>query len=336
MKQDEASSLEMSDADLTIWSNKDYWSAQEAIQLALGAYPFGEPTHHAKRYIDAAIGAGWRYASPLAWLWWGERNNVPFTIDWWLVVSPQGPIGYDGRHFCLLRKEILSPEYTKRERELIIEWARKPYWTKREAIDLSLNFAPFTTDGWQGDAPETGATIREREDRFLIFDRALELGEIKEKAAPAEYLNWLSDKGYYVSLAWRRCFELAIEQPIDGEQTNQFERSKLEELQLLLTAKDEQIAALESELRQKQSGIDRGTERSALNQRLNTLQKILAAMAVDAYRYSPLEKKAKAPQEIADKSIQLGCPVSQQTIRKHLRNACDEHVDAEYWSSIAL
>ncbi|WP_209097352.1 hypothetical protein [Shimia sp. R10_1] len=67
-----------------------------------------------------------------------------------------------------------------------------------------MNFDPFTTDSWRGQEPEFGNTIRERDDRFRMLGRAVEVGDISEKAAPKDYVLWLDKCGYIISEAWRR------------------------------------------------------------------------------------------------------------------------------------
>ena len=312
------------------WAYRDQWSASEAVQIAMGLSPSEKPSKRAQKFIESAQRAGWLFASPQSWFWWGERNHLPFSTEWWVAASPKGPIGYDGRHFAYLRGEMLSNQYYKRERELIGEWARKPYWTKREAIDLLLNFAPYSTEGWRGAAPETGATIREREDRFRILDRALELGEIEEKSRPKSYLEWFSDKGYYVSDVWRRAFDLPLAVPMEECAAHTKLIAELEEVRGQLQQRDVRISELEGQV-EAAVGAGKSPRNSAITQRINTLQKMFISAAVDGLGYNPVSEKSDVPQQIAAKSEELGCPVTRQTIQTHLREACDEHVDGQYW-----
>ncbi|MFD2740806.1 hypothetical protein ACFSUD_14575 [Sulfitobacter aestuarii] len=193
------------------WIYQEFWTTRNALLLALGISPdAGDAEEHLtpqKALLDRTIRDGIRSGSPEDWLWWGEKNGVSFHSDWWIAIMPRGPIGFDGQHFALQREEMLSDAYLQQERRLITKWARKPYWTPREAIDLSLNFDPFTTDSWRGEEPEFGDTIRERDDRLQMLERAVEAGDISEKASPKDYVRWLDKCGYIISKAWRRAVE---------------------------------------------------------------------------------------------------------------------------------
>ncbi|WP_108861801.1 hypothetical protein [Ruegeria sp. Alg231-54] len=320
------------------WVYQSSWSLKDAVLLALGISP--DDAGAAKELDDHSAlltrtkRSGERFGAPVFWLWWAERNNLPFHADWWLAITPERPIVFDGQHFAHRRKEILSPEYAGQERILIGEWVRKPYWTAREAIDLSLNFKPFRTESWRGNAPETGETIRERDDRFLILERALEIGEISEKAPAKDYLLWLAKRGYYVSLAWRRAVGMP---PHDGQHPDTVvENAEIiaenEKLRDMLRAKDERLSALDAKLEASSSPENSRAQKSASTTRIATLQKALIACAVDGHSYTPIQKRSDVPKQIADKAAELGCGVDQQTVRRLLKEASELHVNSNYWS----
>jgi hypothetical protein len=246
------------------WIYQNSWSAEEAVLLALGVSPDDEKAAETLEKHSACLGrmkrTGKRSGVPEFWLWVAERNHMPFHEDWWLAITPEGPIGYDGEHFAYRRREMLSVKYLQQERRLIQRWARKPYWTAREAIDLSLNFEPFA-DGWRGNAPETGETIREREDRFRILERALEIGEISKRSSAKDYLLWLKQRGYYVSHAWQRAVGIADQCP---QQPAPVELAELvaekSELQELLRVKEERLSELDAQLMLKDPKLTTSTK----------------------------------------------------------------------------
>ncbi len=320
------------------WIYQNSWSLEEAVLLALGISPedagAAQVLEDHSALLTRAKRSGERFGAPEFWLWWAERNNLAFHTDWWLAVTPEGPIAFDGQHFAHRRQEMFSAKYARQERRLIGEWARKPYWTAREAIDLSLNFNPFTTDGWRGNAPETGETIRERDDRFLILERALEIGEISEKAPAKDYLHWLAKRGYYVSPAWRRAVGMPghnnryPDKVVENTETV----AENEKLRDMLRVKDERLSDLEAKLEATSSAELSRAQKSANSTRIATLQKALIACAVDGYSYTPIPKRSDVPKQIADKAAELGCGVDQQTVRKLLKEASELHVDGDYWS----
>ncbi|WP_170519337.1 hypothetical protein [Ruegeria atlantica] len=320
------------------WIYQSSWSLEEAVPLALGISPddagVAQVLNDHSALLTRAKQSGERLGAPVFWLWWAERNNLPFHTDWWLAITPEGPIAFDGQHFAHRRKEILSPDYAGQERRLIGEWVRKPYWTAREAIDLSLNFKPFSTDSWHGIAPETGETIRERNDRFLILERALEIGEISEKAPAKDYLLWLAKRGYYVSLAWRRAVGMP---PHDSQHRDTVvENAEIiaenEKLRDMLRAKDERLSELDAKLEASSSAENCRAQKSASTTRIATLQKALIACAVDGHSYTPIQKRSDVPKQIADKAAELGCGVDQQTVRRLLKEASELHVNSNFWS----
>ena len=321
------------------WVYQSHWTLEEALLLALGSSPDAHDASETLQSHEALLArakrSGERFGAPADWLWWAERNNIPFHTDWWLAITPEGPIGYDGQHFAHHRREMLSEQYLQQERKLIGKWARKPYWTAREAIDLSLNFDPFTTDGWRVEAPETGETIREREDRFRIFERAMEIGEIGEKSPAKDYLLWLKQRGYYVSPAWHRAAGLVDQNSQQSETVKLAEMSaENADLQQQLEERDEQLKELQKKLETAPRDEDSRAHKSASTLRIATLQKALIACAVDAHKYDPRQNRSDVPKQIADKSDELGCSIIQQTVRNLLKEASDEHVDRTYWDSL--
>lgn len=318
------------------WVYQNSWSLEEAVLLALGVSPDDDKAAKVLEEHSASLSrmkrAGKRTGGPEFWLWWAESNHMPFHTDWWLAITPEGPIGFDGQHFAHHRREMLSAEYLQQERRLIGKWARKPYWTAREAIDLSLNFEPFSTDGWRGDAPETGETIRERDDRFLILERALEIGEISEKSSAKDYLLWLKQRGYYVAPAWQRAVGVAdqcLQQPDPVELAELVAENA--ELQKLLRVKDERLFELDAQLKASPSAEESRAQKSANTMRIASLQKALIACAVDGHGYTPRQKRSDVPKQIADKATELGCGLDPQTVRKLLKDASEQHVDRDYW-----
>lgn len=342
------------------WIYQSRWILEEAVLLALGVSPDDDKAAEVLDVNSALLArakrSGERSGAPGFWLWWAERNNLPFHTDWWLAITPEDPIGFDGQHFAHHRREMLSAEYLRQERRLIGIWARKPYWTQREAIDLSLNFEPFTSDGWRGDAPETGETIREREDRFRILERAKEIGEIAEKASPQDYLLWLKSRGYYVSEAWRRAVgitdqntqqadaghlsELAAENATLIRQLEE-KSARIEELEQEIEAEKpksaerlEEVSKLKKRIRQLLDGPATPSEKGALARRIEYLERTLLAAAVDGYAYDPRQLKSDAPQQMANKAGELGCPLTAQTVRKQLKESADNHVESSVWDVI--
>jgi len=359
MTDDYASLPKPSERLMQSWIYQETWSLREAVLLAQAIEPGGgdEEAALAKKaaLVKRAGRDGVALASPEDWLWWGEKNGLRFHTDWWVAVSPQGPIGYDGEHFAYSRPEMLSDAYLQQERRLITKWARKPYWTPREAIDLSLNFDPFTTEDWRGEEPENGATIREREDRFTMLKRAVEAGHISEKASPEKYILWLDNCGYIISEAWRRALGIKGRHlkslgadplnvlRLENEKLKQQLKEKSEQIAKMtkIAPRDElsqdsakEIQKLKATIRRLSEGPANPSEKGALARRTAALEKALLAAAVDGLSFDPRKTKSDVAQQIAAKSDELGCSVTAQTIRKYLLESADLHVEPQVWTAI--
>ncbi|MCA0919238.1 hypothetical protein [Pseudooceanicola nanhaiensis] len=360
MTEDRRDNSEPTEALLQAWIYRDNWSLLDAVPLALGVTPDSEEASEVLKTqtvtLENAKRAGATVGSPKYWLWWGERNGLPFHDEWWMAVTPERPIGYDGRHLAFSRKQVFSERYLRQERRLIGNWARKPFWTPREAIDLSLNFDPFTTNGWQGEAPETGETIREREDRFLVLERALEIGAISEKASPLEYILWLEARGYYVSEAWRRAVglrsenvqqaaenrsaELAAENEVLRRQLRERD-ARITELELRLRAEDtktckstDEISRFRRRIKELSEDPASPSEKGAQAKRIASLEKALLAAVVDGHSYDPRPAKCDVHRQVADKAKELDFTLSAQTVRRYLQESADVHVDQGVWELI--
>ncbi len=360
MMEDRQASAQFSEHFLQTWIYQDSWSLEEAVVLALGISPDDPNAEDAltelRALLDRARRAGKRAGVRREWLWWAERNGIPFHEAWWLAITPEGPNGFDGQHFACRRAEILSENFLRQERFLIGKWARKPYWTPREAIDLSLNFDPFTTEGWRGEAPETGETILEREDRFRILERALEINDISEKAAPRDYIHWLEDCGYYVSESWRRAVGLTVCETQNPDESRLSElASENTELQRQqeekavrvteleqnlatqkpqLTAHSDEVSKLKKKIRELSSEPENPSQKSALARRNASLEIALLAAAVDGHSYDPRSTKSDVPKQISDKAAELGCQLTAQTVRNYLKGSSDRYVERIVWDNI--
>jgi len=344
-----------SDNLLQAWIYRESWTFDEAFLLALGYSPVSaeacEVIRNHQSTVEHVKRSATLISSPRDWLWWAEKVGIKYHSDWWLAIMPEGPIGFDGSHFALLRSEMQSKKYLLQERRLIGKWARKPYWTPREAIDISLNFDPFTSNGWRGEAPETGETIEERNDRLIMFDRAFEIGDISEKAPPRDYIQWFDNCGYIVSNAWRHA--VGIGRANVGENNEEMEKDN-ERLRLELVEKSRRIHELEKsaertfkEIDSNQGGPTNRKKGRALEvnpassnnkvataNRNSSLQKALLASAVDGFGYDPRDSKSSVPSQISKKSDELGYSITAQTISKHLKECADELVASDTWAKI--
>ena len=77
---------------LQAWIYRDNWLLLDAVLLALGVSPDSEEAAGVLESqtvtLENAKRAGERVGPPKFWLWWCERNGLPFHDEWWLAVTP--------------------------------------------------------------------------------------------------------------------------------------------------------------------------------------------------------------------------------------------------------
>jgi hypothetical protein len=72
-------------------------------------------------------------------------------------------------------------------------WARKPYWTKHEAVALLLCFDPHQVI--RADSLNVPSCLqRESDDLEDLLERAIKIKELSEELIPATLLRWLESK----------------------------------------------------------------------------------------------------------------------------------------------
>lgn len=75
------------------WIYQSRWTLEEAVLLALCVSPDDNKAAEALKEHGALLArakrSGESSGTPGFWLWWAERNNLPFHADWWLAVTPE-------------------------------------------------------------------------------------------------------------------------------------------------------------------------------------------------------------------------------------------------------
>lgn len=94
-------------------------------------------------------------------------------------------------------------------------------------------------------------------------------------------------------------------------------RSVAEEAQAALASKDARIAALETAL------ADNAVSGSANTREKESLLKLVIGMAVRGYGYDPKAARSDKPKEISGDLVLLDIPLSDDTVRKYLKEGAD-------------
>ena len=168
-------------------------------------------------------------------------------------------------------------------------WGKMPYWEIDEALYLTFGICPES----DYDPPkiydkEKSPVSKKVRKLGKILRRARKVKELTDPVKPSTYVEWL--KKYQIDVP-KQLQHLAVN-------TNDGTTTKTEE----------NITPLEKPLHTKEK---------------ETLLKMIAGMAVDAYGYDPSAKRSPIPKEIADILTEHGISLDQDTVRKWLKEASE-------------
>lgn len=210
-------------------------------------------------------------------------------------------------------------------------WGRKPYWTPEQAAALAI--------GRGFGSSEAKKHLVEDDDwRRLVdqfepdrhFDRLVEAvreaqrtQELPQVILPVVFLDWARKRG----IRFPRLLEVAVGEAQAGI-------AELEDRLEALRAKIQELTRERNDLRyqvERERSRNQDTQVQApkplTTRETDTLLKMVIGMAIDAYRYDPKAGKSTVPREIADALTELGIEVSDDTVRKWLKRAADEHIE---------
>lgn len=92
----------------------------------------------------------------------------------------------------------------------------------------------------------------------------------------------------------------------------------------LLEDRNKEIEALQGEIERLTSALEAAPKDRPLGQREgDTLRKLVIGMAVAVYRYDPRAGRSDVPAQIASDLQELGLSVTDETVRKHLRESAE-------------
>jgi hypothetical protein len=176
-------------------------------------------------------------------------------------------------------------------------WVRMPFWTSREAAELSLRIEPTTANHLK-DAHPVSVRIA-RLQRHI--ERAMSVGQLPgkpERVSPVDFVCWAEKH----SIDLPRSLQFGVPRKCQ-------ERS----------AVPDETADSGNDL----GGADRGCEEPIPTRARNTLLRMILGMAIKKYRYRPNDRSGAA-RSISDDLEILGLQVSDDTVRKWLDEAVTE------------
>lgn len=246
------------------------------------------------------------------------------------------------------------------------KWAARAYWTPSEMAALSLGKHPWSLNEWTcGEYPDSWYS-NEFLERYDVFLRAAEIGELARQCPPNSAIEYLEKMGipYVTKLAetvarfrditdWASAFNVLLDwtkeenarwNKVLAEQREALKKAQANNawydvwsdkvLVLLdqLVDENEVKTARLVELEVVAARLDKqGSEVAANDNTCNqipakertSLDMMIAAMAIKGYCFDPESKRSTVPAEIAEDIAQLNYSLSNETIAKHVRGACE-------------
>lgn len=193
-------------------------------------------------------------------------------------------------------------------------WARCDFWTPKELAALSLGYDPNVIEYYAAKHRDPLDNVQIRYSRVceLAF-RSVQADNLPSRISPEVGLEWLQHKRLTVSDDLLQCVDeyLSLEKPNETEDSTCHDSTSRNSAKAYTSdycaANDNQLANPKS---QKSKNI------------------LIATLAIQGYGYDPRKKRTNIIAEIVDDIIDLGLNMTDDTVRAHLKEAC-EMVDHE-------
>jgi hypothetical protein len=208
-------------------------------------------------------------------------------------------------------------------------WAKLSYWSIEEAVALVLGRDPKHANR-KGIGPylQVSPFARLYEQTLELANRAVGVQQLTNATLPGAFLAWakrydiavpvelevaVTKYGHFIR-DWKTLHDQAAEQRDAGLQRE----SKLAEaIKILKGHIDEQQRQTKTAAKSAPEGANPPKE--ADPRELESLRKLSIGLAIVAFGYDPAERRTNTVSEIASDLAQLGIPLSDDTIRKHLK-----------------
>ena len=203
-------------------------------------------------------------------------------------------------------------------------WSRAAYWTIDEAVALSLGKQPQAVS-WDTVRPHLGSSpfAVEFEQRRMLATRAKDANQLTDANLPGFFLAWAARNRVDVPP------ELVEAVEAHGHQVADW-KSAYDEAQATISALQAQLEELTQEpVEEGAPVLAEKPEKPLINRERKTALKLIIGIALVAYGAEPFrEKRSSIYREIADDLADQGLSITDDTVRKWLHEALDEHLPA--------
>jgi hypothetical protein len=216
-------------------------------------------------------------------------------------------------------------------------WSRAEHWTLDEAVALAFSKAPEIVN-WAKVQPHVGSSRFANQYARLrdLALRATAWKKLFDPVLPSIFLNWAEDNEIALPPALVEQVTRLRGRRIDWKANydelramyDQHDWKRLVEQQLAkVQAQSAQIAELEARLAQAETQRSSTSDKALSAIERQNMLRLIYTMAVRGYSYKPEEKRSKVISEIVSDMELEGLSVSDDTVRRYLKEACDRLSD---------
>ena len=210
-------------------------------------------------------------------------------------------------------------------------WAKAAYWTIDESVALSFGRDPRKVS-WDGIRPHVKVSefAKAFEERRELANRALKLNQLAASNIPGFFLAWAERmrievepelteavKQLGIQIAdWKSAYDEAVK-------SNASLTERLKSLTAVTNALNDTMKVVVPFSDASPATDEQKTTRAASTRERETMLKLIIGMAAEQYGYDPTKSRTDAAKLISDDLALHGLSVSDDTVRKYLKEASD-------------
>lgn len=203
-------------------------------------------------------------------------------------------------------------------------WSKAAYWTIDEAVALSLGKQPQAVN-WETVKPHLNASpfAVEFERRRMLASRAKDTNQLADGNLPGFFLAWAARNRIDIPPELIEAVEGHGHQIADW-------KTAYDEAQATISALHAQLEELRHEpFEERETELTGRPEKPLITRERKTALKLIIGIALVAYGAEPFKaKRSGIYKEIADDLAERDLSITDDTVRKWLREALDEHLPA--------
>lgn len=219
-------------------------------------------------------------------------------------------------------------------------WSKTAQWTLEEAVALSFGKAPELVNSISLRQFQSVSPFAQRYARLLdLARRAASWEKLYDPVLPILFIKWVKENDIDFPTALAERVLSRSETLIDWKQEYEKLAAKFGELgdgwQKICTQQNELIAANNSRIESLLSELERvhaevaaasvapAPDKPQSSRERDGMLKVIYAMAVGGYGFDPTAKRSTLATEITGDVVLQGLSLSDDTVRRYIKEACD-------------